>query len=358
MSVRLTEATQTNGGGRRMETQHQVHVHGPDDVRVDEVDVPRAGTRDVVVRVAACGICGSDVGYVRSGGLMGPTDAPMALGHELSGVVESVGADVVDWSVGDRVVVDPMGSNNMIGNGGSEGGFTPRLLVRDVAAGGGLIRVPDGLPLSMAALAEPLGVGMRAVDRSRAEPGEKVVVMGAGPIGLAVVACLVDRGVDDVVVIDFSQTRLDLAVELGARAGLKAYETELWSNLKKLHGTTSMMGMPVVATDIFIEATGAGAAFRQLIAQARGAARIVIVGLHKAPVEVNLVEVMMKELDLMGSIAQPEDWTRMLDLLARRDLSSMVTHQFSLAEFSSGIAVARDPAAGGKVMIRVDPELD
>ena len=341
-----------------METQNQVHVHGPGDVRIDQVPVPQGGAQDVVVRVASCGICGSDVGYVKAGGLMGPASEPMPLGHELSGILESVGADVEGWRVGDRVVVDPMGSNNMIGNGGGEGGFTPRLLVRGVASGEGLIRVPEGLALSMAALAEPLGVGMRAVDRSRAVAGEKVVVMGAGPIGLAAVASLVDRGVEDIVAVDFSDTRLELAVRLGARAGLNAGSAELWSELKVLHGTTSMMGMPVVATDIFIEATGAGPAFCQLVSQARGEARIVVVGLHKAPVEVNLVDVMMKELDLLGSIAQPADWNRMLDLLARRDLSAMVTHQFPLAEFQSGFSVAKDPSAGGKVMIQVDPDLD
>ena len=118
------------------------------------------------------------------------------------------------------------------------------------------------------------------------------------------------------------------------------------------------MGMPVVATDVLIEATGAGPAFTQLVAQARGEARIVVVGLHKAPVEVNLVEVMMKELDLLGSIAQPADWNRMLDLLARRDLRAMVTHHFPLSDFQSGFSVAKDPSAGGKVMIQVDPELD
>ena len=158
--------------------------------------------------------------------------------------------------------------------------------------------------------------------------------------------------------MDFSDTRLELATRLGARAGLNAGSGDLWSELKALHGTTSMMGMPVVATDIFIEATGAGPAFCQLVSQARGEARIVVVGLHKAPVEVNLVDVMMKELDLLGSIAQPADWNRMLDLLARRDLSAMVTHQFSLTDFQSGFSVAKDPTAGGKVMIRVDPDLD
>jgi cardiolipin synthase len=88
-----------------------------------------------VVQVSACGICGTDVRYVRLGGLAGPTGQPMALGHEVSGVVEAVGAEVSSLAPGTRVVLNPTARGNMIGNGGSEGGFAQRLLVRDAAAG-------------------------------------------------------------------------------------------------------------------------------------------------------------------------------------------------------------------------------
>jgi 2-desacetyl-2-hydroxyethyl bacteriochlorophyllide A dehydrogenase len=340
-----------------MTTQLQVTLHGPDDVRLDEVPVPEPGPADVDVRVAACGICGSDVGYVKAGGLFGPTGNPMPLGHELSGVVDRVGADVRAFAVGDRVVVDPLASNNVIGNGGSEGGFTPRLLVRGVATGGGLIPVPPALSLERAALAEPLGVGMRAVDRSRARAGERAVVFGSGPIGLAALACLVDRGVEDVVVVDLADTRLALATRLGARAVLNPARDDVWASLAELHGRAAVYGMPVAESDLYIEASGAGPVVGDVVRNARAGARLVVVGLHKKPVEVDLVTVMMKELDLLGSIGQPEDWTAMLDLLGRRDLGPMVTHAFPLERFADGLAVARDPEAGGKVMIRIDPEL-
>ena len=100
----------------------QVKVHGPDDVRLDDVADPQPGPRDAVVRVAACGICGTDLRYVRLGGLAGPTSQLMPLGHELAGVVDAVGAEVPDLAPGARVVVHPTAVGNMIGNGGSEGG--------------------------------------------------------------------------------------------------------------------------------------------------------------------------------------------------------------------------------------------
>ena len=109
----------------------QVNVHGPDDVRIDEVAEPEPGPRDAVVRVAACGICGTDLRYVRLGGLAGPAERPMPLGHELSGVVDAVGAEVSNLAPGTRVVLNPTALGNMIGNGGGEGGFAPRLLVRE-----------------------------------------------------------------------------------------------------------------------------------------------------------------------------------------------------------------------------------
>ncbi|MFP6641667.1 MAG: alcohol dehydrogenase catalytic domain-containing protein, partial [Myxococcota bacterium] len=199
-----------------MTQQLQVQIHGPDDLRLDSVPVPRPGPRDAVVRVAACGICGSDVGYLRAGGMMGPTGTPMPIGHEFSGTVEELGAEVRGVSLGDRVVVDPQGAANQIGNGGSEGAFTRHLLVRNVPDGRCLIPIPDALSFEVAALAEPLGVGMQAVNRVRAEAGHRAVVFGAGPIGLAAVATLHDRGIEEIISVDLSETRLAVAKELGA----------------------------------------------------------------------------------------------------------------------------------------------
>src|SRR2546423_14151134 len=107
-----------------------VRLHGPGDFRLDDIAEPLAGPDDVVVRVAACGICGTDVTYVRTGGVGAPVTQPIGLGHELAGVVEQVGGNVPDMRAGMRVIVNPMGSGNAIGNGSLEGAFAPRLLVR------------------------------------------------------------------------------------------------------------------------------------------------------------------------------------------------------------------------------------
>ena len=141
---------------------------------------------------------------------------PTPIGHELSGVILKVGAEVRDLAPGTRVVLNPMGGGNQIGNGGQQGGFTPELLVPNVAAGGVLFPIPDDLSDEQAALAEPLGVGMQSVNRAGLQPGEKAVIFGAGPIGLMALATCRYRGIEDVVVVDLSEKRLSLAREMGA----------------------------------------------------------------------------------------------------------------------------------------------
>jgi threonine dehydrogenase-like Zn-dependent dehydrogenase len=329
----------------------QVNVHGPDDVRIDEVPEPEPGPRDAVIRVAACGICGTDLRYVRLGGLAGPSERPMPLGHELSGVVEALGEEVTDLAIGTRVALNPTALGNMIGNGGDEGGFATRLLVRDAAAGASLFPIPAPLPMDVAALAEPICVGMNAVNRLGVGPGDKVAVFGAGPIGLAAIATLRDRGVEDVVAVDLSPRRLEVAAALGARATVDATGENPWERLGALHGEEPFFGAPMAATDAYVEASGAAAVIPQMLQHAKSGARLSIVGVHDGEVPVSFLLVMAKQLAILGAMEYPEDFTDSFDLFVRWDLSPMISHRFPLERFHEALAVARDPRAGVKVLI-------
>ncbi len=329
----------------------QINVHGPGDVRIDEVAEPEPGPRDAVVRVSACGICGTDLRYVRLGGLAGPSGQPMPLGHEVSGVVEEVGGEVSNLTPGTRVVLNPTARGNMIGNGGSEGGFATRLLVRDAAAGESLFAVPAQLAADVAALAEPLGVGMNAVNRVEARPGDKVVVFGAGPIGLAAIATLRDRGVEDVIAVDLSPRRLEIASELGARATIDAASREPWQQIRALHGEALLLGAPMAGSDAYVEASGAAPVIPQIVQQAKGEARLSVVALHDQEVPVNFLLVMMKQLTIRGAMEYPENYTDSLELLGRWDLSPMISHRFPLERFQEAFEAASDPRASGKVLI-------
>ena len=332
----------------------QVRVHGPADVRVDEIDEPRPGDRDAVVRIAACGICGTDLKYIRLG-FSGPGGSPMPLGHEMAGVVEWVGPEVTDVAVGDRVVVHP-GDDDLgrIGNGSAEGGLAPRLLVREAARGGRLHPVPPGLDLTVAALAEPLAVGMRAVEQSEAGPDTRVVIFGCGPIGLACLATLVDRGNARVVAVDFSERRRQLALELGAVTAIDPGAGDTWDRIASVHGSEPFMLGPTAGTDVFIEASGAAPVIGDILAHARIGAHLTVVALHTDDIPVSFLLVLMKQLTIRGAMEYPEaGLAPALDLLQRRDLSSLITHRFDLDRFDDALALLAGSRDCGKVMITV-----
>ncbi|MAG29286.1 MAG: alcohol dehydrogenase [Deltaproteobacteria bacterium] len=331
----------------------QVRIHGPDDVRLDEIPEPEPGPDDAILAVAACGICGSDVGYAKLGGVQGPAPEPVPLGHELAGTVVAVGDRVRGIEIGSRVALNPGAAGFGLGSGGPEGGFTPRLLVRGAGLGKSLFPIPDDMPFEIAALAEPLGVGMNAVDQVDVQPGEKVAVLGAGPIGLSAIATLHDRGVEDIVAIDLSETRLEIARKLGAKDTINPKNDDLWNDLGRLHGTEQLYWMDLVDTDVFIEATGSGALLKKAIERGGNGSRISVVALHRQEVPVDFMTVLMKQMRLQGAIEYPERFENMLELLARRDLGPMITHRFRLDEFSTAFEVAKSPDAGAKIMIEI-----
>jgi len=327
----------------------QIMLHGPDDWRLDDIPDPQPGPRDALIRIAACGICGTDVSYVHMGLTPGH---PIPLGHEMAGVVDWVGDEVGGVEVGDRVVVCPSdGGAGPMGTGGGQGGLTPVLHVPDAADGRRLFPVPDGMPLTTAALAEPLAVGMQSVNQSEAKPGDRVAVFGCGPIGLMALATLADRGVDDVVAIDLSPARLDLAKEMGAAHVLDPTEVDVWEELARLHGTAPFMFGPTPATDVYIEASGADRVIGDVLQNGRVDGRLVVVALHYRPVPTNYVNLLMKQFTIRGSMEYPERFEDAIELLERRDLSGLITHTMALEDFGEALAVLEGSEDCGKVMI-------
>jgi threonine dehydrogenase-like Zn-dependent dehydrogenase len=327
----------------------QIRVHGPNDVRLDDIDEPDPGPRDALVRIAACGICGTDVSFVHMGGITG---GPQALGHEVAGTVEWVGAEVGDTAVGDRVIVHPAGDEHgRLGSGGPEGGLTPLLLVREAAQGRRLFKVPEGMPLRVAALAEPLAVGMQAVNQADVAPGDKVAVFGCGPVGLMAIATLVDRGIDDVVAIDLSARRREFALDLGAAHAFDPTEVNVWKELKRVHGTAPFMYGPTAATDAFIEASGSDRVIGEILDRGRFGGRMSIVALHYQPVPTNYVNILMKQFTIRGSFEYPPRFEDAIELLERRDLSHLITHTVALDEYGRGLELLEGSKDCGKVMV-------
>lgn len=331
----------------------QVRVHGPDEVTLDEVPEPECGPVDVIVAVSACGICGSDLNYISMGGLTAP-GVPMPLGHELSGTVVEVGAEVTTVQPGARVVVHPMANGRSIGNGGAEGGLAPLLRVADVAAHpGAVLDLPEGLSDAEGALVEPLSVGLHAIHRSGAAEGDRVVVMGAGPIGLGTVALLAHRGVEDIVVADLSDFRLDLARRLGASTVLNPSVDDVAATIIEAHGAAEFFGMPLPDSDVWIEATGSGRVLEDILSWARHDAMVTVVGLHSGPIQLDPVMLLAKELRISGAMAYPEEFPEVIDILSsgELDMGPLVTHRFPLSEAPAALERAADAESAAKVLV-------
>ena len=332
----------------------QVNIHGPGDVRLDPAREPAAGANDLILRVGACGICGSDLSYIDMGGVFVAPGGTMALGHEFSGTVETVGHAVPDIRPGQRVVVDPMMASD-IGNGGPEGAFTPRLLVRNARMGVNVHEVPPDMPFERAALVEPLSVAMHAVNNATVNTADKAVIYGAGCIGLGSVLALRRRGVHDIAVIDLSDERLRRARELGATLTLNPQRDDVLEALRTAHGKSEVYGTPLTASSVFIEASGSAAVFDEIVRIAPYGARVIVVALHKKPAALDLALLMMKELLIRGSIGYPREFPEVFEMLSdpALDIVPIISHRFTLENFAQALAAARDPNVTAKVMINV-----
>ncbi len=335
-----------------MATIPLAQIHGVDDLRLGQVASPACGPDDLVVRVSECGICGSDLSYLAMGGLTGP-DTPMPIGHELWGVVSEKGANVSTVSQGDRVVVQPLGNGSNIGNGGTEGGFSPLLLVRDAALYPDSVhKLPAEIPEAYGALVEPMSVAQHGANRVQAHAGDKAVIYGAGPIGLSLLLVLAYRGLEDIVVVDLSEKRLDTARALGAHV-LRGDDPQLAEKLVEVHGRLDFFGMPMPGSSVFFEATGVRAVFEGIVAVAGPGSRVCLSGLHKEPATVDLMMLLAKEVSVIPAMGYEQEFGEVIDMLAsgRLDPTVMVTHHFGLSDIQEAFAAARDSHNAIKVMI-------
>lgn len=332
-----------------------LNIHGVNDVRLDPVDAPRPGKSDVVVKVKACGVCGSDLTYIKIGGIHRQPGGVTPIGHEAAGEVVTVGAEVKGVSVGQRVVINPMMTPSYIGSGGPEGAFTEEVLVSEARLGDSLLPIPDDLPFEIAAMAEPLAVALHGVNRTQAKAGEKVVVFGCGPIGLGMVLWLVDRGVTDVVALDLAPERLERALALGARAVINPAKEDVRARLAELHGTARVFGRDAVGTDAYIDAAGAPNILSDVIRMAKYQSRLVVTAAYMKPVEINLGTMLTTEMTITTAVGYPNEMPDVIQAMPRlRDrIQSLISHRFAFDQIIDALGVAGTPSSA-KVMIQFE----
>lgn len=290
----------------------------PRRMHVGGTDTPEPGPGDVVVAVGATGVCAGDM-YIYLG--KNPYAAyPVIGGHEIAGIVQAVGSDVQGIELGAQVVVEPfigcgscypcrIGKSNCCMNlqiigMHRPGGFAEHVL----APAANIHHVPAGLSMSIASFAEPIAIGVQACRRGAIAPGDHVLILGCGPIGLALIEVAQARGAR-VIATDMLPDRLATARELGAEV-LPSGEGLLPEILNRTNGE----GMPVV-----IEATGNTKAMESTVDLVAAGGRIVIVGLAARGTSVSLhaLDFTRKEMTIVGSRASVNCFPEALDLLAR-----------------------------------------
>ena len=276
------------------------------------------GAGQVRIQVAYCGICGTDL-HIYQGHMDQRVAMPQVVGHEMSGEIAEVGPEVAGWKIGDRVVVrplDPCGSCPACQAGHAHVCYNLKFLGIDTpgAFQGSwtvpahtLHRLPDGLPLDTAALIEPLAVACHDVRRGEVRPGENVVVIGGGPIGM-LIALVVRHAGARVVVSEINPFRIDLARELGLEA-INPLETDLVTAIdEQTHGA---------GADIVFEVSGSAAGASTMTQLVRTRGRIVVVAIFSEPPPVDLFRFFWRELDLRGArVYEPEDFDKAIALAA------------------------------------------
>ena len=341
-----------------MATMKSVITGDRNHIDVVDVERPVPGPKDVLVKIRACGICGTDTFFLHLGGTPVGGDGsmrPLPLGHEPAGEVVEVGAEVTGLKVGDRVVINPQGvPSGIIGCGGEHGAMSEYLLLENAEVGRTVAVFPDTVPFDVASLNEPMAVARHCVNRSEAKPDDKVVVFGAGPIGLGVTIWLKLRGVRHVVVADVIPERLRTALAVGADAVIDSSTENVTARLTELHGqAANALGQPRAGTDIYIDAAGAVAVFNATIDAAKWGAKLVMVAVQKKGADIDLGGMLRSELTLIASQGYPTEIFEVTpELVEHHELfAKLISHRVPFPEAERAFELAMTPGAAEKVVV-------
>jgi L-iditol 2-dehydrogenase len=370
-------ATQTSGAenfveSRTPSTMRAVVYRGINDMRIETVPVPRIGAGELLIRIATCGICGTDLKKIH----MGSHSAPRIFGHEMAGTVAQVGEGVTGFAVGDRVMSFhhvPCGecyycrkqtpaqcplykkTGATAGFEPSGGGFAEYIRVMDfVVANGGVVRIPDGVPFEQAAFVEPLNTVLKGQKMLNLASDDTVLVIGQGPIGL-MHAALARRTGARVLTSDLFAERHAIAARFGLTNPIHA-------------GTENVVERVMAATDgrgadAVVLAVGGNALIRTAMDAVRPGGKVMLFAqTQHGEATIDPAAVCVDEKTLLGSYSSSfpilDEVTSLVFDGYRNgfDLTQLISHRFPLEEAVDAIEIASNPQPGSmKIMIEPIP---
>jgi threonine dehydrogenase-like Zn-dependent dehydrogenase len=321
----------------------------------DDVPDPIPETGQVLVGVRACGICGSDLHFAAhgaqvlemsdrvaagAGGMHVDLNHDVFMGHEFSAEVLEAGPDTDTHPPGTLVTSLPVllsarGVQPIVYSNSTIGGYAERMLLSAPL----LLPIPNGLDFKHAALTEPMAVGFHAVNKSNIAPGETALVIGCGPIGIAIIAALRARGVENIVASDFSPTRRELAIAMGAHQTVDAAQGSPFDTVKAA---------------VVFEAVGVPGIIDDVLLRARPGTRLVVAGVCMQPDTVHPFFAIAKEINVQFVLAYtPEEFGHSLHALAEGviDVSPLVTGEVNLEGVGKAFDDLADPDRHCKILV-------
>ncbi|TVS77718.1 zinc-binding dehydrogenase [Mycobacterium helveticum] len=321
----------------------------------DDVPDPVPGPGQVLVAVRSCGICGSDLHFAAhgdevvamtervsagAGGMDVDLGRDVFMGHEFSAEVLEAGPDTETHPAGTLVTSIPVvlsgkGVEPIVYSNSTIGGYAERMLLSAPL----LLPVPNGLDFRHASLTEPMAVGLHAVNKSNIAPGETALVLGCGPIGIAIIAALAARGVESVVASDFSPKRRELATAMGAHRALDPAQGSPFDTVK-----------PAVV----FEAVGVPGIIDDVLLRARPGTRLVVAGVCMQPDTVHPFFAIAKEINVQFVLAySPEEFADSLRALAEGDIdvTPLITGEVGLDGVGAAFDDLADPERHCKILV-------
>jgi len=321
----------------------------------DDVPDPVPGPGQVLVAVRACGICGSDLHFAAhgarvlemsnqvagdAGGMDVDLNRDIFMGHEFSAEVLEAGPDTETHAPGTLVTSLPVllsakGAEPIVYSNRTIGGYSERMLLSALL----LTPIPNGLDLKHAALTEPMAVGLHAVNKSNIQPGETALVLGCGPIGIAIIATLRARGVESIVAADFSPKRRELATTMGAHQTVDPAQGSPFDTVKAA---------------VVFEAVGVPGIIDDVLRRARRGTRLVVAGVCMEPDTVHPFFAIAKEINVQFSLAYgPEEFADSLRALAEGDIdvAPLITGEVGLDGVGAAFDDLADPERHCKILV-------
>lgn len=340
------------------------------DVRVEDIEEPTViGPDDVKVKVAWAGICGSDLHEYAAGPMTIPGDEkdpltgqkrPITMGHEFSGSVEEVGANVDHVRVGDKVAINPLitsgnHENRLFDmyNGfqfvglGANGGFADYTVINKK----NVVKVDESVPLEIAALVEPTAVAVQAIRESDMVFGDTVAIFGVGPIGLANIIAARAAGAKEIFAFDLSKERLEKAKEVGATYTINSGETDPVEFIKEIYPD---------GVDRSFEVAGAQQTFEQAIHATRPRGVVTVVSIFEKPIDFNPMLLTASGVRVSSSLAYEDDifeFTVKLIENNQIDVSSLITDHIELEDIvEKGFKSLSNDKSQAKILVKLDGE--